>query len=205
MRKTLRKALVASAVVAAGIGVSASPASAADASWAVVNGGDIAAESTNTSLRVVRNNATLTCASVAAAASIPTTSGHAGPGIGSISETAWETCRGPLNLTFGVAQSGSWAINAVGPRNATSNFATISGINATINGAGCTATFTGSVRGYYDNSNGNLVLDPAVSVASELKATSVSGCLGIIQANDTALFSGTFATDPNNVDVVYSP
>jgi hypothetical protein len=207
MRKSIRKGLVASAVVAAGVGLTAVPASSADQSFDVINGGDVVAESTDTSLRVVRNNATLTCEVVAAAASIPTAAGHSGSGIGSISETAWDTCRGPLNLTFNVVPDHDpvWAINAVGPRNATSNYGTITGVNATINGPGCTASFSGSVRGYYDNTNGNLVLDPSVPVSSTLTASGVSGCLGIIQNGDVGEFSGTFLTDPNTIDLVHNP
>ncbi|GAA3987377.1 hypothetical protein GCM10023085_81780 [Actinomadura viridis] len=208
MRKTIRKTVLTGAVLAAGIGLAATPAMADDASWAVVNGGSVYAESVDTSLTVVRNSAKLTCDVVSANASIPTTSGHSGVGIGTISSTTWDTCRGPLSLTFTVAHSGSWKLNAIQPTStAGRSVGTVTNVVANISGPGCTATFSGGVPAYYDNSTGQLTFDPTAPnpTGVSVVASGVSGCLGIITNGDVGRFAGTFDTDPNNVDLVYTP
>lgn len=200
MRSTIRKGLVASAVVAAGIGLTATPALAA--TWTVTGAdpsGEAFAESSNTSLEIVRNGAVLTCDLVEVEANIENTAGHSGLSIGQILASDWISCTGPLNLTFGVSQVGTWDIDALA---ATSDpdvsTGAVTGVQASISGPGCSATFTGGAPGSYDNSTGTLTLDPngANPGNAELTASNVTGCLGIITNGDKGLFSGDFSVDP---------
>ncbi|MFB4317863.1 hypothetical protein [Actinomadura sp. 21ATH] len=201
MRKSIRKGLVASAVVAAGIGLTATPAMA-DAPWAITGAnadGSAAAESTNTSLRVVRNNAVLTCEVVAAEANIENVTGHNGNAIAQITGSEWTSCTGPLNLSFNVVQNGTWNLNADQTTSDPNvNNGSITNVSATISGPGCTATFTGGVNGHYTNGDGILTLDPSDPDPrnTTLTASNVTGCLGIIVNGDTGEFSGDFFVDP---------
>ncbi|MFI0355690.1 hypothetical protein [Actinomadura sp. 9N407] len=212
MRKTIRKGLVASAVVAAGIGLTAAPASAAEAGWTV---GGAAADgyaygiSTDTQLKVERSGAVLTCATSEADATINNTTGHPGPAIGTIDQTYWDTCSGPFGLVFDVTHSGKWNINAIAPTaDPAVNTGSVTNIAASISGPGCTASFSGGVPGYYKNDpTGTLSLDPTAPNPGnvQLTASNVTGCFGTIQNGDVAKFTGNFAIDPDTIDLTYVP
>jgi hypothetical protein len=211
MRKSIRQGIIAGAVVAAGIGLSAAPASAADASWTVTGAdptGYAYGYSDDTQLRVPRSGAVLECVDAEADATINDTSGHAGPAIGTIDNTTWTTCTGPFGLTFNVNHSGTWNINAVAPTaDPAVSVGSITNISASISGPACSATFTGGVPGYYRNATGTLSVDPTAPNPGNvsLVASGVSGCLGIIQNGDTAQFTGNFAIDPDTIDLTYVP
>ncbi|MEW2356445.1 hypothetical protein [Spirillospora sp. NPDC029432] len=204
MRKSIRKGLVASAVVAAGIGLTATPAMA-DATWSVTGAnanGSATATSGNTELKVLRSGAVLRCVTSTATATINNVTGHSGLGIGKISNTAWTTCSGPLGLTFTVTHQGVWDLNAVATTaDPAVNTGSITNIKADIAGSGCTATFEGGVPGHYDNNLAVLTLDPTDPNPHnvQLKATAANNCLGLIQANDVVEFKGDFDVDPLSI------
>ena len=207
MRKSIRKGIIAGAVIAAGIGLTASPA-AADAGWTVTGASGYAyGYSDDTQLKVARSGAVLTCEEAEADATIDNVTGHSGDGIGTIDNTTWTNCTGPFGLTFGVTHVGTWNLNAVQTTSDPDlNVGSITNIEATISGPACSAKFTGGVPGYYNNATGTLQVDPTAPNPNglELVASDVSGCLGVIQEGDKAEFSGNFAIDPDTIDLTYS-
>lgn len=208
MRKTARNGLIMGAVLAAGIGLTATPALAA--SWTVTGAnadGSAYAVSDNTVLTNARNGTKLTCELSESMATINNATGHSGTGIGTIDSSTWTNCTGPLGLTFTVTQSGTWSLNAVEPTaDPNVGVASITGVTSQISGPFCSATFTGGVTGHYDNSTGILTLDPTDPNPGNLSlvASNVSGCLGLIQNGDVSTFSGDFQVDPDTVDVTYN-
>ncbi|XVQ09125.1 hypothetical protein ACQP1W_42335 [Spirillospora sp. CA-255316] len=211
MRKSIRKGLIAGAVVAAGIGLTAAPASADLAGWNVTGAdptGYAYGYSGDTQLRVARSGAVLECVDAEADATINDVTDHPGPQIATIDNTTWTTCTGPFGLTFNVSHSGTWDLNAVQPTaDPAVSVGSITNISASISGPACNATFTGGVPGYYRNATGTLSVDPTAPDPGNvsLVASNVSGCLGIIQNGDQAEFTGNFAIDPDTIDLTHVP
>ncbi|MFC5748206.1 hypothetical protein [Actinomadura rugatobispora] len=207
MRKSIRTGLIAGAIAAAGIGLTAAPAAAADASWTVTGASGYAyGYSDDTQLRVPRSGAVLKCVDAEADATI--NNGSYSSTVGTIDSTTWTTCTGPFGLTFNVTHGGTWNIKGVQPTaDPAVNVGSITNISASISGPACSATFTGGVPGYYRNATGTLSVDPTAPNPGNvsLVASGVTGCLGIIQNGDTAQFTGNFEIDPNTIDLTYVP
>ena len=100
------------AAIAAVIGLSAALAVAA--TWTVKPGGPVAATAGKTTLTDTRSGVSLSCASSKGAATLKSGSGLSGTGIGSITSLAFNSCIGPLGITFTVTTSHfPWSLNAV--------------------------------------------------------------------------------------------
>jgi hypothetical protein len=197
MRKSLRTAVIASAVVAAGIGLTAAPAMAGPPF--TVSGanadGSASGASDNTNLVLKRGGSpvdTLTCDLSEVTANI--TNGSKASQLGTITGSTWTGCRdSQFDLTFSVSHVGTWSLDGIsGPVGGVTTGA-VSNVTANISGPLCTATFSGTAPGRYDNS-GVLTMDPTAGT-NTLHVTAAS-CLGIIQVNDTAEFSGDYGVDP---------
>ena len=202
MRKTVRKSLVAAAVMAAGIGLTAVPAYAGPP-WTVTGSpGPVTGESGNTYLELVRGNNvvdTLRCDTSTVEATINNGT-YTGPDIGDINDSTWVNCRDELfNLTFEVDQVGTWNLYADADGPPGDVIGSVRDINAQISGPLCSATFQGTAPGYYDNASHTLTLDPDAGT-NTLKVTAAS-CLGIIQTGDVARFYGDYAVDPPTVEI----
>lgn len=107
-----------------------------------------------------------------------------GLGIGDINTITFNTCD-VAGIAFTVTMKTSpWKIDALSVDSANPNRvkANVSSISAHVSGIGCSADFTGTVHGYYDNSTGDLVID---GTGNELVASNAS-CLGLITNGDVA-------------------
>lgn len=193
MRTLIKSGVVATAALAAAVGVATSPAAAAG-TWTVTPGGAWTATATTPTLKDTTTGTTLTCASSSAAGVLKTGSGNAGTGISTITSVSFVTCKGPLSITFTVAAQGlPWALNAVSYASGVTT-GTITGVKAHISGA-CNADFNGptlgstaTLNGTYTNSTKTLSI-----TGGNLKAYNVSGlCLGLINNGDAATFTANY-------------
>src|SRR5690348_1905382 len=95
----LTAGLAGMAGLGAGTAVAATH-SAVAATWTVKPGGAITAKAGKTTLKDKNTGSTLQCASSSGKGSVKSGSGLSGAGIGSITALSFNTCTGPLNLTF---------------------------------------------------------------------------------------------------------
>src|SRR5579859_6412980 len=139
--------LVTGAALAGMLALSASSALAsshAAATWTVKPGGAITAKAGKTTLKDTNTGSTLSCASSSGKGSLKSGSGLSGTGIGSITALSFSTCTGPLGLTFTVKTAHfPWHLNAVSFSSGVTT-GTITGIHATLTGAGCSAVVDGT-------------------------------------------------------------
>lgn len=206
MRKPLRKGLVASAVVAAGIGLTAVPAYAGPPFTVSGSPGAVTAESDNTFLQLVRNGTvvdTLRCDISTVDATIRNATYNTAPAdVGDIIDSTWDGCRDDnFGLTFGVDQVGTWNLNVVADGPPGDVVGSVSDVVANISGPGCTATFVGTAPGFYTNATHTLTLDPDVPGVTNTLHVSTASCLGIIQPGDVARFNGEYLVDPPTVEI----
>ncbi len=194
--------LLTGAATALVIGVSAGPA-LAGATFTVTPGGSITATAGTTTLSDTKTGAVLTCASSSAAGSVKSGSGLSGSRIGSVASISFNSCTGPLGLTFTVTSSHlPWHLNAVSFNSSTGvTSGNISGIHAVLSGPSCSATVDGTsptknngkVAVTYTNSTGVLKVLPT---GGNLHVFRVSGCAGLIASGDPASFSGSYTVSP---------
>jgi hypothetical protein len=197
--------LVMSAALAGVVGLSAGSAIAATnagitATWTVKPGGAITAKAGTTTLTDKNTGSQLSCASSSGKGTVKKGSGLSGTGIGSITALSFNTCKGPLGLTFTVKTTHfPWHLNA-------KSFAagvttgTITGIHATLSGPSCSATVdgtgasanNGSVTAKYSNGTGKL----STTGAGNLHVFNVSGCAGLIMNGDSVSFKGSYTVSP---------
>ncbi|QKW06255.1 hypothetical protein HUT18_07420 [Streptomyces sp. NA04227] len=193
MHTLARKIAVVAAAGGAALGLFATSASAgAQATWTVSPGGAITAHAQVPTLTVPA--ATLTCDSADATGSVKSGSGLDGAGIGQINSLTFDNC-GLAGISFEVTTSNTpWALNVTGVNAANPDWVdgTISGITAHIEGTGCSADFSGTVTGRYQNDTGELVVDGG----GDLTASNAN-CLGLINDGDVASFEAAFAVSPN--------
>lgn len=196
MRKTTAAGLVTATAAAALIGLNVSPASAAG-TFTVSPGGTATGTATNSKLTDLTTGTVLTCTKVTATVVLPSGSGHAGAGLGSITATSFTGCTGPLGLSFGVTPVGlPWSLNADSYSGGVTT-GSISGVKAHLSGTGCSADVTGpgggtgTVPGTYTNSSGVLAV-----AGGNLTPASVSGCFGLIANGDATSFTANFAVSP---------
>ena len=112
--------MVTGAALAGMLALSASSAIAATthtgvaATWTVKPGGPVAATAGKTTLTDTRSGVSPSGASSKGAATLKSGSGLSGTGIGSITSLAFNSCIGPLGITFTVTTSHfPWSLNAV--------------------------------------------------------------------------------------------
>ncbi len=126
-----------------------------------------------------------------------------GSHIGSVASISFNSCAGPLGITFTVTSSRlPWHLNTVSFNSSTGvTTGTTSRIHAVLSGSTCTATVDGTsptknngkVAVTYTNSTGVLQV---LSTGGNLHIFKVSGCLGLIASGDPASFSGSFTVSP---------
>ena len=125
-------------------------------------------------------------------------------GVAAISSVTWTSCSGPLGITFAVTAQGlPWAVHATS-YSAGVTTGTLTGVQAHISGLGCTADFGGATSGStatLDVSYSNATHTLSVS-GGDLHAYNVSGtCLGLINANDPASYTGDYVVTPGTLHI----
>ncbi|MFJ6571728.1 hypothetical protein ACIQNU_30430 [Streptomyces sp. NPDC091292] len=193
MRSIARKTVIATAALAAALGLSISSASAtAQANFTITPGGAFTANAVNPTLTVPA--AQLTCNSSQAKGTLKAGS-NPGTGIGDITSITFNTCN-VAGIDFTVTPDSTsypWKINLDTMTGTDRANGTITGIRATITGFSCVATFSGSVTGWYQNSNRTL----HVTGGGTLAAGSNANCLGLINPGDKANFVGDYVLTAN--------
>jgi hypothetical protein len=135
----------------------------------------------------------LFCASATAPGKATVGPKQAGAGIGKITaaSTKWNGCTGPLGITLNVTGIGTWLLNAVS-YSAGVTTGTITAADAKVatpDGTSCVFTVTGSVPVTYTNSTQILAVSDS---AANLVVSNVTGCFGLINANDHASFLANY-------------
>jgi len=191
----------ATTALVVGVGVSTAVATNA-ITFTITPGGNISASAGATSLKDVNTGSTLSCKSSSSSGTLKSGSGIAGSKLGTITALSFNTCTGPLNLTFTVTSSGfPWTLSGAS-FNATSGVTTghIAGIKASLTGpsctasvAGATATTPGKVKVTYTNSTHKLKV---LAGGGTLHVWNVSGCAGLINSGDATQFTGTYTVSP---------
>ncbi|MHA3704048.1 hypothetical protein ACXR2U_17910 [Jatrophihabitans sp. YIM 134969] len=117
----------------------------------------------------------------------------AGAGLASISSTTWTSCAGPGGIPLTPTQNGTWNLNAKGKTNSSGvTKGSISNVNATVSGPGCTFTVSGAVDGSYTNSTGALKVATVAGTGNVLKVSAVTGCFSQINNGDIVIFKATY-------------
>ncbi|MFF3286541.1 hypothetical protein [Streptomyces sp. NPDC003023] len=189
MRRFTRNAALVAASSVAALGLTVTQASATSAAgWAVSPGGAFTAVAQNPTLTVPA--AVLECASATATGSVGSSSTN---DVGDITSLTFEDCS-VVGIPFDVqSKAFPWDLNALGVSavpNAVDG--SITGVEASVSGSGCTADFAGSVTGHYKNDTKQLVIDDGDLVASN------ANCFGMINDGDPALFEATFDVSGNH-------
>src|SRR5215469_13936785 len=198
--KRAGSALVVSAALAGVLGLGVGSAAAVAATWTVKPGGAITAKAGTTTLKDTKTGSVLTCMTSSGKGTAKKGSGLSGTGIASITALSFNSCTGPLGLTFTVHTTHfPWHLNAKTFSGGVTT-GTISGIHATLTGPSCSATVDGTgasanngmVTAKYSNSTGKL----ATTGAGNLHIYNVSGCAGLIGNGDGSSFKGSYAISP---------
>ena len=203
MRTRLASFLLPPMAAAVAIGLSAAPAAAAT-SWTVKPGSVINATSGTTTLKDTTTGTTLTCSSSAAKTTLNSGSGLSGTAIGSVTSIGFTKCTGPFGLAFTVTAGAlPWHLNVASFNAATgTTTGTLTGIHASMSGAGCTAVVdgtsatahNGTVTITYTNSTHTLKV---LTTGGNLHIYSVSSvCAGAIHSGDSATQSAAYAISP---------
>jgi hypothetical protein len=185
--------------------LAAAPALAAT-TWTIQPGGAITATSGKFSLHDHKTGTVLTCSSVTASGTLKHGSGLPGSRAGSLAAVSFARCTGPghsdIVLTF-QATDLPWHVNLSSYDAATGVVTgTVSHIQVTVTGAGCTfvidgtsgAASDGTVRFTYTDGSGHLTV---VGTSGNLHVWNVSaGCLGLVTDGDRATLSDTFTVSP---------
>ncbi|AYN34448.1 hypothetical protein DUI70_3949 [Streptomyces albus] len=193
MHKLVRKAAVVVAASSAAFGLAVTSTSAAPpATWTVTPGGAVTAHADNPA--VVTDSGEFACDSADGTGSVKGGSGLDGAGIGSIDSLSFDGCSA-LGLTLEITTNGTpYAINITGVSADNPDHVTgeIAGVNAHVSGPACSADFTGTVHGYFDNTKSALIAD---GTSQDLTASNAS-CLGIINNGDTVALKATVEMSP---------
>ncbi|MBO1333115.1 hypothetical protein [Streptomyces sp. VRA16 Mangrove soil] len=189
MHQFVRRAAVVTAAVGAAVGFTVTSASAtAQSAWTVSPAGAFSATAPNPTLDVPL--AQLVCDSSNASGTL-SASDSDGVGIGDIGTVTFTNCNVggiPFDVTM---TSTPWKLNVsnVNATDSTKVDGSISSISAKISGPGCTATFSGTVYGTYQNGTGKLTVD---GTGTDLVAGSDADCLGLINPGDVASFNAVY-------------
>ncbi|MFD8822250.1 hypothetical protein ACFV1C_07815 [Streptomyces sp. NPDC059605] len=216
MRKTLSRALFATTVAAAALGLAATSASAtALAGWTVSNptagGGFTAALKAGTSATLVDTTTgqQVDCSVSPASGTAPSGTYASGAGLAKITGVTWGSaaspCPGPLGSSF----TASLAPGAVISINASSysggiSSGTLSGVKVNLVGdtilGTCNAVISGTVSNVtYNNATGEL----AINTGTGLKVDSATNCAGLLNAGDSATFKATYKV-ANPISITYA-
>ncbi|MFE7615892.1 hypothetical protein [Streptomyces sp. NPDC057496] len=204
MRKTLSRALFATTVAAAALGLAATSASAtALAGWTVVNpnaDGSFAAQLKAGTTAELQDNTTgqgVSCTVSSATGTANSGTYTSGNALATINSVTWGSsaapCTGPLGSTF-TAQLDSGSIKLNGASYASGvTSGNLSDVNVKMVGQSilgtCTAMITGSAaNAKYTNSTGELT----ITNGTGLTITSADNCAGLMNAGDSAQFSATY-------------
>ncbi|HTU75017.1 MAG TPA: hypothetical protein VMG38_15995 [Trebonia sp.] len=223
MRKRLASAILATAgAVAAAVMLSATSALAtAPTTWTASPGGSYTSSLASTTATLTDTTAgqSITCTAETDAGTINSSASGSPAVIGTITSSIFSNCTDSLgDPGWGATSSGTWDLNGVHFQ-ATDGTGTtcadngvtcgtitnvVSNVSGTILGAPCSFTVSGSVGTSsvtesasdlpvtYTNSSGDLF----VPNTTTLTVSGVNGCDGIINDNDVAEFTGTFAVSP---------
>lgn len=202
MRKLTKSSIVVGAALAAAVGFSTSPASAAG-TWTVTGGGSFTAVATSPILTDTNTGTQLKCTKSNAAGSAANGTGLSGTAIASISSVTWTSCSGPAGISFTVTAQGlPWKLNAA-TYSAGVTTGTITGVKAHISGL-CNADFNGPTAGSTATLTGKYTNSTHVLTVSggNLKAYNVSGiCLGLINNGDSAVYSANYVLSPATLQI----
>jgi hypothetical protein len=204
MHKRIATILATGGAVALTVGLTATASFATTAgTWTVTPGGVTTGTAGTTKLTDTSTNTVLTCKSSNTSVTLPSGSGHSGTGLGSITALSFTTCTGPLGITFTVTSNNlPWKLNALSYSSSTGvTHGSITGIDATLSGPGCSATVdgtaagahNGTVKGTYNNGTGKLTVS---KTGGNLHIYNVSGCFNLIHSGDASTFVGTYAVSP---------
>ena len=201
MRNSASTGLMMAAVAcAAGLvaAVNAAPAHADDPTWTITPGGEVTGTAGTTTLKDVDTGVTLTCASSTTQATIESGSGLSGTSIATVTSAGFNSCTGPLGLSFSVTTGTvNYQLNAASYAGGVTT-GTLDGITAALSGLFCSAsvagtspTTPGSISGAYTNSSAAL----AVS-GGDLHIWNVSGCFGLIRNGDAVSYTASYSLTP---------
>ncbi|MGW1182335.1 hypothetical protein ACWD7Y_14040 [Streptomyces drozdowiczii] len=189
MNTLARRAAIIVTAGAAALGMAVTTASAGTtSSWSATPSGAYTAHAANPTLDVPF--ASLECDSSDVTDGTVNATSADGTNIATIDDITFTNCT-VGGLDFDVSMTVSpWTINVAGVNssNASRVDGSVTGISAHIEGFSCSADFTGSVVGYYDNSTGNLVID---GTGDGLKASNAD-CLGLVNDDDVASFNASY-------------
>ncbi|QKW08142.1 hypothetical protein HUT18_18940 [Streptomyces sp. NA04227] len=193
MHKFARKAVVVAAATSAAFGLAITSTSAApQATWTVAPGGAVTAHADNPS--VVTDSGEFKCTSADGTGSVKSGSGLSGTGIGQINSLSFAGCSA-MGINITITTSGlPYGINITGesPDNPDHVLGEIANVKAHVSGFGCSADFTGTVHGYFDNTQSALIAD---GTSRDLTASNAS-CLGIINNGDTVALKAVVKMSP---------
>jgi hypothetical protein len=198
-----RRVLFTGAATAVAVGASVGVALAVAITFTISPGGAIKATAGTTTLTDTKTGSVLTCKTSNSTATLKKGHGISGTNLGSISNLTFNTCTGPLSLSFTVTNSGfPWKLTGSSYNSGTgTTTGNINGIKSSLVGGPCsltvggtTATSTGKVKLTYTNSSGKLKV---LTTGGNLHVWNVSsGCAGLINTGDPTTFSGTYTVSP---------
>ena len=188
----------------------AAPAAFASTSQVTVNADASAfygATTGSPGVNFVAGTEPMDCGSATASGSLVLGSSSNGVGVGSITSSTWSNCTalgGSVNMA--VTQNGTWKLNAGDTNNSTGNTpVTVTGVNAHVvdtsfGGFVCDFFVTGSVDGYFQESDQTLhitlptgvAMAPAPAPAGLILSTVTNNCNGAFAQGDPATFVGVY-------------
>ena len=202
MKRLSRRILFTGGATALAVGATAGVALAVAITFSISPGGAITAKAGTTTLKDTNTGSVLSCTSSSSSGTLKKGHGISGANLGSITKLTFSGCKGPLNLTFTVTNSGfPWTLHGTA-FNATSGVTTgnITGIKSHLAGTGCsadvrgaTASSTGKVKVTYTNSTHKLKV---LASGGTLHVFNVNGCAGLINNGDATQFTGTYTVSP---------
>jgi uncharacterized repeat protein (TIGR01451 family) len=171
------------------------------ATWTASPGGVITAKSAGAvTLADTSTGTDVTCKSSAVAGTVKKGTGLAGTALASITKLSLTGCAGDGLTVNGTANALPWDLNTQYYAKGAAT-GTVTGIDATLSGAGCTATLDGTAAGAdngqvdvsYTNSSGTLTVLPT---GGNLTLGKVSGCAGLLKSGDGMTLSGSYKVGP---------
>lgn len=199
MRRRVLSMVAGSAAAALALGLTAMSASAAPQEWVIDPGGDYTGASGTTVLTNTANGVTLDCTGSDASGTLVGSASGSPAQLGTIADISWDSCSGPLGLTFEVVpQNLPWSINGESYADGVTT-GYIGGVVANLTGPGCDAIVEGEAPGTYDNASDTLAPHPIDGSAHALTVTSVdsaANCFGLINEGDNVTFEGAYVVTP---------
>jgi len=203
-----KSGLFTGSAIAAALVLAAGTANASG-SWTVTGGGSFSATSTNSTLTDPSTGTQLKCTTSTANGGADNAVGRDGNQIAHIDSITWASCSGPLGITFTVtAKNLPWYLNAVS-YSAPIVTGTLTGVEASIGGFGCTADFGGAggagTPATLDVQYNNTTHTLTVLGTGDLTTYNVSGtCLGLLNNNDVVSYKGDYPLNPATLNIVPS-